>query len=255
MCIRDSSGKVQSAQRDSGLSGGDRLTLSAPGSNDTDPIVLQRQAEQTAQRAAELNRNIQELNRLVQSGDTTTLTSPLPQPLTSPKSELIAELSQNPQTAWAALALVLTLAGWVLWRAQQRQNQATPLTTEPGMGLGQPLQVDFDLSLPSAESLPPLPDSVHQKPTAVHRVITPTSSSPADPNFRPVNPMAGISLDLPGAETGLSANERFELRWDLVQALWDRGLTQTARVLARELQDQATPEWSQRAQQWLDERA
>ena len=67
--------------------------------------------------------------------------------------------------------------------------------------------------------------------------------------------MAGISLDLPGAETGLSANERFELRWDLVQALWDRGLTQTARVLARELQDQATPEWSQRAQQWLDERA
>jgi kynurenine formamidase len=73
--------------------------------------------------------------------------------------------------------------------------------------------------------------------------------------------MAGISLDLstPPTQTTQTDAEAMPtdplaIRWALVQLLWARGLSRTARVLAQELEAQSDPEWSHRAGQWLNER-
>ncbi len=259
-------GRVQPSGREPST-GGDRLTLSAPGTTDGDPIAAQRQAEQTAQRAAEINRNIQELNRLVQSGETGALSSPLPLPDQPPQSEWISRWVQNPNSTWAALALVLTLTAWVLLRALRRpvQPQAAPSPPPPSASVSPSpiesslpaLKVDFDLDLPPTEALPPLPESVHQAPTPALRAHRGEGSdSPVSP-FNPSQAMAGLSLDLPSnpEQARQASPDEYAVRWALVQALWDRGLTQTARVLARELQDQAPAEWSNAARQWLNERS
>lgn len=258
-------GRVQPSGREP--SGGDRLTLSAPGATDGDPIAAQRQAEQTAQRAAEINRNIQELNRLVQGGETGALSSPLPLPDQPPQSEWISRWVQNPNSSWAALALVLTLAAWVLLRVLRRpsQPQAAPSPPPPSAPVSpspiEPslpaLKVDFDLDLPPTEGLPALPESVHQAPTPAFRTHRGVGSdSPVSP-FNPAQTMAGLSLDLPSSpeQDREASPDEYAVRWALVQALWDRGLNQTARVLARELQDQAPAEWSNAARQWLNERS
>ncbi|MDI9330244.1 MAG: FimV/HubP family polar landmark protein [Alphaproteobacteria bacterium] len=242
------SGKVQLPQRDKVQAPGDRLTLSAPETGPGDQIAAQREAQQTAQRAAELNRNIQELNRVMQSGppgDSPGLASPLPLPAPSAPSGLIDAWAKHPNTPWAALALVLLLAAGISWRALRR-----PMVADTQNKVSPALKVDFDLNLPGPDSLPPLPESVHRAPTPVVRASTavPTASA-----FTPGNPMAGLSLELTD-QTDLPADAN-EVRWELIQALWQRGMTETARVLARELQEQAPPEWSQCAHMWLDERA
>ena len=81
-------GKVQPAQKDKAEKTTDQLTLSTAGADGTDQIAAQRQAQQTAERAAEINRNIQELNRIVQ-GDNQAGVSVPATALELPASELI----------------------------------------------------------------------------------------------------------------------------------------------------------------------
>ncbi|MEY2621635.1 MAG: hypothetical protein RIT26_1455 [Pseudomonadota bacterium] len=262
------SGRVQTPQRDKPADPGDRLTLSAPGATDGDQIAAQRQAEQTAQRAAEVNRNIQELNRWVQSGqpgDASGPGNPLPPVTTPPTSASLEAWTQHPQSTGAAAALVLVLAGWILWRARARSVQGSD-PNPGGSADGLPLKVDFDLDLPAAHTLPPLSGDLQQPPTPVPRVhLRPPpgaqSTGAQSTGAGPINPMAGISLDLPAAATpspradaDAMPTDPQAIRWALMQLLWARGLGRTARVLAQEMQAQSDPEWSERAGQWLNER-
>ncbi len=246
-------GKVQPAQRDKGDPPTDRLTLSAPGGDaGSERIAQQRQAQQTADRAAELNRNIQELNRLAQS-DGPGLPAPVAPPNPSPAIE---QMAAHPLTPWAALGLVVLLMGWVIWRVMRK-----PSTPTRAMALDEavtPLRVDFDLNLPRVEELPPLPAELLRPPTPAARAAAP-SASPVGPSLG-ADPMAGLSLDLPqvGPSAAVPAalpTEPWALRLALAQALWTQGLTQTALVLAREVAAQAPADVAQSARAWLDERA
>ncbi len=237
-------GKVQTPQRDPVPAQGDRLTLSTPGSDDADRIAAQKQAQQTADRAAEINRNIQDLNRLVQSGDAAGLPIPAPETLSSRASERIEQLAQSPYTPWAAWGLVLTLLAWIAARVLRRDRPAqSPQGSAPAPSVG--LQVDFDLNLPPADTLPPLSEQVHVPPTPVQRDSSRASASPQQNST--LDPMAGLSLDL-------SPTDPHEERLALAQSLWLRGLSHTALVLAREVATQAPAPWSERARQWLNER-
>ena len=108
------------------------------------------------------------------------------------------------------------------------------------------LNVDFDLNLPQADSLPPLPASVHQAPTPVIKESAPGSAA--------ATPWSEVTLDFSQAPPPTSDDPE-SIRLDLAQALWDRGLTQTALVLAREVAAGASAPTAQRARQWLAERA
>lgn len=247
-------GKVQPAQRDKAETPGDRLTLSAP---DADPqserIAQQRQAQQTADRAAELNRNIQALNRLAQSES-----DGLPAPGAGPDptaSTVIDRLVAHPMTPWAAWGLVALLLSWVIWRAMRRTPPPPQRTVfEEGVT---PLRVDFDLDLPRVDDLPPLPADLLRPPTPVTR----PNAAPASSQGPGVgaDPMAGLTLDLNdlgpvAAPPEPLPTDPWALRLALAQALWAQGLTQTARVLAREVAAQAPAEVAQSARAWLDER-
>ena len=96
------------------------------------------------------------------------------------------------------------------------------------------------------DSLPPLPASVHQVPT-------PVVTDPA-PGFASVTPWTEVTLNFSQASPPTSDDPE-SARLDLAQALWDRGLTQTALVLAREVAANARAATAQRARLWLDERA
>ena len=239
-------GKVQPAQKDKAEKTTDQLTLSTAGADGTDQIAAQRQAQQTAERAAEINRNIQELNRIVQGDNQAGVSVPATAPEPS-ASELIARWVSSPYTPWAALACVLLLAGWVVFRVFR--GGSDPASSGIDNHSAQPvgaLNVDFDLNLPQADSLPPLPASVHQAPTPV--VKDPASG------FASVTPWTEVTLDFSQASPPTSDDPE-SARLDLAQALWDRGLTQTALVLAREVAANARAATAQRARLWLDERA
>ena len=245
-------GKVQPAQRDKGDPPADRLTLSAPGSDaGSERIAQQRQAQQTADRAAELNRNIQELNRLAQSDG-----PGLPAPVAPPKpSRAIEQMAAHPLTPWAALGLVVMLMGWVIWRVVRKPT--TPAQALAADEAVAPLRVDFDLNLPRVEELPPLPAELLRPPTPAGRATAPSVPS-VGPSMG-ADPMAGLSLDLPSVGPSAAVplawpTEPWALRLALAQALWAQGLTQTALVLAREVAAQAPADVAQSARAWLDER-
>ncbi len=248
-------GKVQPAHRDKVEPPADRLTLSVPDADaQSDRIAQQKQAQQSAERAAELNRNIQDLNRLAQS-DGAAL--PLPAPVPGPQaSEGIDRLVDHPLTPWAAGGLLLALVAWVMVRAlRQPKSLTNPTEAEPTLA---PLPVDFDLDLPPVDQLPELPPDVSRPPTPVDRSASfpPASGVSAGPAVG-ADPMAGLSLDLPdlGAVPELDMpSDPWVLRFKLAQALHLRGLTQTALVLAREVAAQAPAPLAQDARVWLDER-
>jgi pilus assembly protein FimV len=251
-------GKVQTRDKMASDAPGDRLNLSTAGSDDSDQIAAKRQAQQSADRAAEINRNIQELNRLAQGGEPAGV--PLPAPdSTRPPSESIRQWSSNPLAPWVALAGVLVLLGWTVWRAVRRSNPAAPsaVVESPTTRLEQHWAPDFDLNLPAADDLQPLPEAVHQAPTAVQR------SNPTSPLAEPApsaagTPLAGLSLELgspPQASEGLASQDPHAVRLDLARALWQQGQTKTARVLAREVMNSAPPALAQAARSWLDDRA
>ena len=170
-------GKIQPSAKQTDVVPTDRLTLSTSGADGTDQIAAQRQAQQTAERAAEINRNIQELNRIAQGGDQAGLPISAPAAQT-PASETIDRWVRSPYTPWAALAFVLLLAGWIAVRVLRGGSGAGSSATDTAAA--QPtnaLNVDFDLNLPQADSLPPLPASVHRAPTPVIKESAPGSAA------------------------------------------------------------------------------
>ena len=253
-----SSGKIQSATPQAKTDGGDRLTLSTSGADDSDHLAAQRQAQQTAQRASELNRNIQDLNRLAQGeqGAGVPLPVPLPPPTTPPVSERIEDWVHSPATPWATAILVLLLCAWTLGRVMRPAPVVSPTPSaadEPAPS--SPLKVDFDLHLPEPESLPPLPERVSQAPTPVARLQT-ARQAPVQASNPSWLSVSDLSLEAPDpVQTSTTMpQDPHALRLELAGALWQQGLTQTARVLVREVMVQANPDLAEQARRWLDER-
>ena len=128
-------GKIQPSAKQTDVVPTDRLTLSTSGADGTDQIAAQRQAQQTAERAAEINRNIQELNRIAQGGDQAGLPISAPAAQT-PASETIDRWVRSPYTPWAALAFVLLLAGWIAVRVLRGGSGAGSSATDTAAEIG-----------------------------------------------------------------------------------------------------------------------
>jgi FimV-like protein len=76
--------------------------------------------------------------------------------------------------------------------------------------------------------------------------------------------LAGLSLDLPTDLPADNGNFPFvpqaidpvlQVRLDLAQALWEAGQTQTARLLAEEVAEQARGQLQSMAREWLTSHA
>ena len=221
------SGKILQSAPQKPAPAQDKLTLAKPGEGE-DRIALQREAQETAQRAQEMARNINELSKIVEASGQPGL------PVTPPAT-VIEKLASHPLTPVAAGSLLGLLTLLALWRV--RRPRAAP----------QALKVDFDLDLPA---LGPLPDEAP-------RTATPTTPSPLAPsigtpaNLRPAEfRLEDISLDLTSPE-----EEALRIRFELAQELWRLGQENTSRTLAQEVAEQATGELQMQAQRWLAERA
>jgi pilus assembly protein FimV len=230
------SGKIQSSEVPKPAANQDKLTLAKP-SEGEDRIALQREAQETAQRAQEMARNINELSKLVEASGQNGL------PVTPPATA-VERLASHPLTPVAAGSLLGLLTLLALWRV--RRPRTTP----------QALKVDFDLELPSLGPLPDEapPNSAPAKPSA----------QPASPATAPVAPSAAIptatrpaefklediSLDLSSPE-----DEALQIRFELAQELWRLGQENTSRTLVQEVAEQATGALQLQAQRWLAERA
>lgn len=247
----------------------DRLELSKPGSGTEERIALQRQAQDSAERAAELARNIAELGKLA-GADTTGNADPktgipLPSPQTPSHSRLIDVLSEHPLTPVAAGSLVALLVLMSLWRSRVRANgvSADPRGLPPESPLPPlpPLPIDVDLELPRYDTPLPEDEPPASSPLPSATLNSGLSASPqtTDTSQRPPlgMPFAGLSLDLPPADTANAAldadpqHNNLQIRLELAQALWEVGQPHTARALAEEVAEQACGELQQQARTWL----
>lgn len=245
----------------------DRLELTKPGNSQEDRIALQRQAKDTAERAAELARNIAELGKIAGGQTTGDETSsggvPLPTPDVPEHGRLIDILREHPLTPVGAGVLVALLVLMSLWRTRVRSGHTDPLVSDPAAEpaadakaervLRSPFPVDIDLNLPRLDT--PLAED----PPVVPSSSLSTSASPA-PRPESGSPLAGLSLDLPSDLPAADGNFPFapptidpvlQVRLELAQALWEAGQTQTARVLAEEVAEQARGQLQSVAREWL----
>ena len=241
----------------------DRLELGKPGSGTEDRIALQRQAQDSAERAAELARNIAELGKLAGAGSSGNEEAkggiPLPAPTTPSHSRLIDVLSEHPLTPVAAGSLVALLVLMSLWRSRVRGLGANP---DPrGLPPLQPLPIEVDLELPRYDT--PLPDDAPPAPWTTGQANR-HSATPASDTVVPRPPIGmpfdGLSLDLPShpdqadAPVLQSTSSPLQVRFELAQALWEVGQQHTARALAEEVVEQAHGDLQQQARSWLASR-
>ena len=254
----------------------DRLDLTKPGSGQEDRIALQRQAQDTAERAAELARNIAELGKIAggqpAGDDPHAAGAPLPSPEVPSHGRLIDILRDHPLTPIGAASLVALLVLLSLWRTRVRRENTTSELLPPAL---HPLPVDIDLELPRYDT--PLPAD---EPTAMTRTnaIADTSAAVGSqapksshkqappPAPRPASglPFAGLSLELSDTAPLPEGNFPFDnseqdvaltVRLELAQALWEAGQPHTARALAEEVSEQARGRLQQQAREWLAGRA
>lgn len=221
------SGKIQSGATSKPTEPQDKLTLAKPGEGE-DRIALQREAQETAQRAQEMARNINELSKIVEAS--AQVGAPI-----SPPATVIEQLSTHPLTPVAAGTLLGLLVLLALWHVQRQASVA------------QPLKVDFDLELPPLGPLPeepPAPAVTHPPPTVASPASTIPPSRPGE--FK----LEDISLDLDNPD-----EEALNIRFELAQELWRLGQEHTSRSLVQEVAEQASGSLQAQAQRWLAERA
>ena len=256
----------------------DRLELTKPGAGQEDRIALQRQAQDTAERAAELARNIAELGKIAggQTGEGAASGGvPLPSPEVPPHGRLIDLLRDHPLTPIGAATLVAVLVLMSLWRTRVRQ--APPASETPHSLPPLPIEVDLELpryDAPLADDTPavsvtrarsgsasaPSPES-----TPSPSGTAATTARPNTPDAQPVGlPFAGLSLELTDTAPATGGPFPFDsgtddpalqVRLELAQALWEAGQPHTARALAEEVAEQAQGLLQQQARAWLAARA
>ncbi len=272
---------IPSRQRTPSGAPQDRLELTKPGAGQEDRIALQRQAQDTAERAAELARNIAELGKIAggQTGESPAAAGvPLPSPDVPAHGRLIDILSDHPLTPIGAATLVAVLVLMSLWRTRVRQS---PSSLETPAAALPPLPIEVDLELPRHEA--PLADdtpslqatrtrvdsagaaSTDTPPSTTATVHTaPRSDRPASPPPAAGLPFAGLSLELtdttsvPGGVFPFDQaadQPALQVRFELAQALWEAGQPHTARALAEDVVEQAHGLLQQQARAWLVARA
>lgn len=228
------SGKLQASAAPKAAAVQDKLTLSKPGGEGEERIALQREAQETAQRAQEMARNINELSKIVEASGQAASSDAPAGPATSvsenPPATAVQQLAAHPLTPVAAGSLLGLLTLLALWRV--RRPRPTP----------QALKVDFDLELPP---LGPLPEEPATAP-AVHAPVAAPPVQARAAGFK----LEDISLDLPSEDEA-----PLRIRFELAEELWRLGQENTSRALVQEVAEQASGALQVRAQQWLAERA
>jgi len=268
--------QIPSRQQPSSGAPQDRLELTKPGSGQEERIALQRQAQDSAERAAELARNIAELGKIAggQPAAEGSASSgvPLPAPDVPEHGRLIDLLRDHPLTPIGAATLVTLLVLMSLWRTRVRKAGTVSDVAPPALP---PLPVQVDLELPQYDT--PLPDdepaSVRTSAAASGSANTSTAHSAQSlttaasswaPRPAPGLPFAGLSLDLPDRQPADKGHFPFDhapedvaltVRFELAQALWEAGQPHTARALAEDVAEQAAGPLQQQARAWLADRA
>ena len=271
-------GQVQTPKTSKPGVRGDRLTLSAPtpgGSAATDKLARQRNEQQVAEREAELKRNIQDLDRLLQSESGKESASGVrPSPVAPPPvsasttTRVIERLSQLPAIPWLALAVVLIITGLVFRRVRHSARAAAVEGESGRLFSDEALNIKSDTNRGVTQTEPdtmPVPSpSVAKAPGQAETAASPLSVSSV---------LAGVSLDLPkeppkdltnladqAAPQDISTEDLatfMVLRWALVQELWHKGFSHTSTVMAKEIfeHDDTPDKLHDEVKFWLEKRS
>ena len=286
LAARASNGKIADASRDSAgkldakienkrlKTDDDKLTLTQPSKGATeDQIAKQREAQEAASRAAEINRNIAELGKIAAAtaaSESASSTSPsfnfsIPANALETGRAWLDELAENPNTPVGAGALIAAMLLIALWR---RRSASTDSNSKQDIEGLPPLNVKFDLDLPAQEE-PTLEQNGHTEEVMTHAQelhehphdhasttddadhdASESSSAPSQ-EVRPTLEMPNISLDL---EEPPVNDHPFQVRMDLADELWKLGQLHTSRALMEEVANEATGAVKEKALQWLAER-
>lgn len=267
---RDSVGKLEAqVQNKKAKTNQDKLTLAKPTPSGAEAkIAQQREALEVASRAAEISRNIAELGKIAAATAKATGSAPIEAELpASAASEptWLDDLSHHPLAPVGAGGLIGLLVLIGLWRRRvASQTQGDNIQGLP------PLNVKFDLDLPSSDMrephfVPSMSDAPTSAPERTHDDIVHAEAHdpetletvmdepvvPKAPPARPTMEIPNISLDLEPP-----ANDHpFKVRMDLAQELWQLGQLHTSRALMEEVVNEAKGEVKAQAQQWLAERS
>jgi FimV-like protein len=275
---KDASGKLDAKVQNNVKTNQDKLTLAKPSSKDTaaDKIAQQREAEDVANRAAELSRNIAELGKIAAAtvGGAASPASeaasaggvlPVDVPASAAEAngEWLNELRDNTLTPVAAGSLIGLLVLIALWRRRAANTSEHDIQGLP------PLNVKFNLDLPDNDRQEPIERAY------IHDVATHMNDTHEHPHdhahhahdeddlpeeehayhdahaTRPTMEMPNISLDLDEPDTSTSP---YQVRIDLANELWNLGQLHTSKALMEEVANEASGADKEKALQWLAER-
>ncbi len=262
---RESEGKLEAKVKNQNAKANqDKLTLDKAGAKDpaTDAIAQQREAQEVADRAAELSRNIAELGKIAAATSPATAASepasgelPVQVPASAAEDnnkDWLTELREHSLTPVGAGSLIAILVLVGLWRRRALKNAQSQ---DDIHGLP-PLNVKFNLDLPELDH----PGSVERE--HIHDEATPeyeghetadhddaAHSHAAEPE-RPTMQMPNISLDLDDVDHV----SPFQVRIDLADELWKLGQLHTSKALMEEVANEASGVDKEKALQWLAER-
>ena len=272
---RESEGKLEAKVKNQNAKANqDKLTLDKPGTKDTasEAIAQQREAQEAADRAAELSRNIAELGKIAAATVTGTAASepasgvlPVQVPASAEEdanNDWLAELREHSLTPVGAGSLIALLVLVGLWR---RRALKSSLNQDDIHGLP-PLNVKFNLDLPEFDNKDPVErgyihdvathaNDAHDHPhdhaheTADHHDGAAHGHEQA-PAERPTMQMPNISLDLDDVDHV----SPYQVRIDLADELWKLGQLHTSKALMEEVANEASGVDKEKALQWLAER-
>jgi len=274
---RDSSGKLDATvQNNKAKANQDKLTLTKPSEKDAaveEKIVQQREAQDVAQRAAELSRNIAELGKIAAASVTGTAASDaasgslnveVPASAAEANGEWLQDLASNPLTPVGAGSLIGLMVLIGLWRRRTSKTANDDIQGLP------PLNVKFNLDLPDQDSQEPVErayihdvathmNDTHEHPHDHVRHAHDEDELPLEDHHahhdahatRPTMEMPNISLDLDEPDTTASP---YQVRIDLADELWNLGQLYTSRALMEEVANEASGADKEKALKWLAER-
>ena len=273
---RDTEGKLEAKIENKTLkSAQDKLTLAKPAQNGAeDKIAKQREAQEAASRAAEISRNIAELNQIAAATAASEPASGVdvqaPASASEEGSAWLDELMQDPNTPVAAGALIAALALLAVWRRRANAQSEQDISGLP------PLNVKFDLDLPGhdtpttaerghTEEIMLHAQETHEHPHDHETDVNPHHAEPAfsqehhdhatdhdsESSVRPTLDMPNISLDLDEPPVN---DHPYQVRMDLADELWKLGQLHTSRALMEEVANEASGSVKEKALQWLAER-
>ena len=277
---RDTTGKLEATVKNKNAkTNQDKLTLSKSGNQDAaaeEKIARQREAQEVAERAAELNRNIAELGKIAaatasdavgNASATHAASGSLPvevpaQTASSADSEWLNDLRDSSLTPWGAGGLVALLVLIGLWRRHSANKNEADIQGLP------PLDVKFNLDLPEFDSKDPAERGyIHEVATHMHEAHehphdhTPHADThaadeeaytpPRSDIPRPAMAMPNISLDLDEPQ---ASHSPYQVRIDLADELWNLGQLHTSKALMEEVANEASGADKEKALKWLAER-